>query len=148
MATRERALFLAGTAHLGQVDKAGAPYILHPLRLMLRAQNETAKMVALLHDTVEDTTLTLDMLRQEGFSEPILTALDLLTHPPELSYEAYIERLQDNPLAVQIKLLDLADNQDVRRLNPPLSLADRERLERYQRAEARLRAVITDGSTP
>lgn len=148
MATLERALFLAVTAHLGQVDKVGAPYILHPLRLMLRAQNETAKIVALLHDTVEDTTLTLDMLRQEGFSEPILTAVDRLTHPPELSYEAYIERLQDNPLAVQIKLLDLADNQDIRRLNPPLSLADRERLERYQRAEARLRAVIADGTTP
>lgn len=147
MATLERALFLAVTAHLGQVDKVGAPYILHPLRLMLRAQDETAKMVALLHDTVEDTHLTLDMLRQEGFSEPVLAAVDRLTHPPALSYEAYIERMTDNPLAMEIKLLDLADNQDVRRLNTPLGPADHRRLERYQRAEARLRAVIADGFT-
>ncbi|MBF0402139.1 MAG: GTP pyrophosphokinase [Magnetococcales bacterium] len=147
MATLERALFLAVTAHLGQVDKVGAPYILHPLRLMLRAESEAAKMVALLHDTVEDTSLTLDILRQEGFAEPILNAVDRLTHRPEESYEAYIQRLQQDPLAVQVKLLDLVDNQDVRRLNPIPSEADQRRLEKYRHYEALLRKVAMDGPT-
>ncbi|MBF0463145.1 MAG: GTP pyrophosphokinase [Magnetococcales bacterium] len=148
MATLERALFLAVTAHLGQVDKSGAPYILHPLRLMLRAQDDTARIVALLHDTVEDTPLTLEQLRQEGFSETILTALDLLTHRPEQTYPEYIDRLQTDPLAVQIKLLDLEDNRDVRRLPAPLSDADRHRLAKYEYYWSVLQAVAGQGSAP
>ena len=107
MATLERALLLATTAHMGQVDKAGQPYILHPLRLMMRLETEEERTVAILHDTVEDTPLTLAQLRQEGFSEAVLVALDHLTHRPEQSYEAYMERLRRNVLAVRIKRLDL-----------------------------------------
>ena len=148
MATLERALFLAVTAHLGQVDKSGAPYILHPLRLMLRAQDDTARIVALLHDTVEDTPLTLEQLRQEGFSETILTVVDLLTHRPGQTYQEYIDRLQTDPLAVQIKLLDLEDNRDVRRLPAPLSDADRHRLGKYEYYWTVLQAVASQGSAP
>lgn len=132
MATLERALFLAVTAHKGQVDKAGMPYILHPLRVMLRLETEEERVVAVLHDTVEDTSLTLEALRQEGFSELVLTALDHLTHRAEHSYEAYIQRLQENPLAVRIKLLDLEDNMDIRRLPSQLSDKDWQRLQKYR----------------
>ena len=148
MATLERALFLAVTAHLGQVDKSGAPYVLHPLRLMLRATCDEARMVALLHDTVEDTPLTLETLRQEGFSELVLTVVDLLTHRPAESYGVYIERLSAHPLAVQIKLLDLADNMDTRRLAPTLSDRDRQRLAKYKKYRAVLQAVANPGSSP
>ncbi|MEO5339193.1 MAG: GTP pyrophosphokinase [Magnetococcus sp. MYC-9] len=141
MATLERALYLAVTAHLGQVDKVGAPYILHPLRLMLRAGSEEARIVAVLHDTIEDTALTLEQLRQEGFAERVLQVLDLLTHRPEHSYGEYIERLQVDPLAVEVKLLDLADNMDRRRLLPQLSDKDHRRLEKYARYQAQLQAI-------
>lgn len=133
MATLERALLLATTAHMGQVDKAGQPYILHPLRLMMRLETEEERTVAILHDTVEDTPLTLAQLRQEGFSEAVLVALDHLTHRPEQSYEAYMERLRRNVLAVRIKRLDLEDNMDIRRLDEPLTDRDCQRLKKYRR---------------
>lgn len=132
MATLERALLLAVTAHAGQVDKAGMPYILHPLRLMLRLATQEERIVAVLHDTLEDTSLTLDGLRQEGFSAAVLTALDHLTHRAEHSYAAYIQRLQANSLAVRIKLLDLEDNMDIRRLDAQLSDRDLQRLAKYR----------------
>lgn len=147
MATLERALFLAVTAHLGQVDKAGAPYILHPLRLMLRATDDETRMVALLHDTVEDTAVTLAQLCQEGFPDAVLTAVDLLTHRPEHSYGEYIARLQGNPLAVRVKLLDLADNMDLRRLAAKPSDKDQRRMEKYAHYSAVLQAVASSWSS-
>ncbi|MBF0162358.1 MAG: GTP pyrophosphokinase [Magnetococcales bacterium] len=146
MATLERALYLAVTAHLGQVDKAGAPYILHPLRLMLRAGSPEARMVALLHDTVEDTSLTLEDLRQEGFAEPILTAVERLTHRPEESYESYIQRLSSDPLAVQVKLLDLEDNMDRSRLGPTPGERDEQRLAKYKKYWGILQTVAHPGA--
>ncbi len=126
----------------------GAPYILHPLRLMLRADGEEARIIALLHDTVEDTAITLEQLREEGFSETVLTVLDRLTHRPEHSYQEYIERVLTHPLAVRIKLLDLADNMDVRRLRPQLSDKDRRRLEKYTHYQAVLQATLPVDSAP
>lgn len=131
MATLEKALLLATTAHRGQVDKAGQPYILHPLRIMMRLQTVEQQIVALLHDSVEDTNLTLEQLRQEGFSVAVLTAIDHLTHRQHDDYATYIQRLQNNPLAVKIKCLDLEDNMDVRRLDTPLSDRDLQRLKKY-----------------
>lgn len=135
------ALSLAVLAHRGQVDKAGAPYILHPLRLMMRLETEEERILAVLHDAVEDTPLTLDVLRQEGFSERILTALDHLTHRAEESYEAYIQRLQENPLAIRIKRLDLEDNMDIRRLDATLSDRDCARLKKYRRVWSLLQGL-------
>ncbi len=134
MATLERALELALSAHKGQRDKAGAPYILHPLRLMMRLEEEEeeARIAAVLHDVVEDTPITLEYLRQEGFSETILETLALLTHGPELSYDAYIARLKDHPLARHIKRLDLEDNMDMRRIREP-GERDFRRMARYRR---------------
>ncbi|MDB6066855.1 MAG: metal dependent phosphohydrolase [Pedosphaera sp.] len=109
----ERAIEIAVRAHHGQRDKSGAPYILHPLRMMLRVKRPEEKMVAVLHDVVEDSDWTLAMLRKEGFPKAVLAAVDHLTRRETESYEAFVSRAIRNPLAKQIKIRDLEDN-----LNP------------------------------
>lgn len=133
MASLERALVIAVNAHQGQIDKAGQPYALHPLRMMLRLDDEAARITALLHDLIEDTDWTLEQLRAEGFAEPILAAVDRLTRRADESYEQFIERLRPDPLARRVKLADLEDNMDLRRITrlDEQSLA---RIERYHRA--------------
>jgi (p)ppGpp synthase/HD superfamily hydrolase len=133
--TIEDAILLAVEAHRGQKDKAGQPYILHPLRLMARLHGEAAPMVAVLHDVVEDTPCSLDRLRQLGYPEAVLEAVDCLTHRKREgeTYEAFIERVKGNPLARRVKLADLEDNMDVRRLHD-ITRDDCERLARYRRA--------------
>jgi len=135
-----RAVALAAEAHLGQFDKAGAPYIEHPMRLMLRADGAHEKMVAVLHDVVEDSAWTLDGLRREGFGEPVLGALDRLTRRANESYDAFIARVAEDPLATRVKLLDLEDNADLSRIEAPTE-RDRARVDRYRRAIQRLRGT-------
>ena len=134
----EKAIMLAIEAHLGQVDKAGMPYILHPLRMMTRLDTPEAKMAAVLHDVVEDSAWTLEKLRMEGFPPEVLEAVDALTRYADETYEAFIERAAQHPLARRVKLADLEDNMDVRRLGT-LTKRDVERLQRYQKAWRRLR---------
>jgi (p)ppGpp synthase/HD superfamily hydrolase len=136
--TLEDAIALAVEAHRGQRDKAGQTYILHPLRVMMRLETETARMVAVLHDVVEDSPFSLTRLRELGYPEAVLDALDGLTKREGETYEAFIERIRPNPLARQVKLADLEDNMDVRRL-PTLTPKDAERLARYRAAWARLK---------
>ena len=116
MATLERALQIAVQAHAGQQDKSGVAYIFHPIRVMMRCTSPDAKIVALLHDVVEDTPVTPDELRAEGFSEDVLAALALLTHAPEVPYEDYVQAISANPTATEAKIADLEDNSDIRRL--------------------------------
>ncbi len=133
MATVEDALSIAAQAHRGQQDKAGAPYLLHPLRLMLRMDTEAAMMAAVLHDVVEDTEWTLERLREAGFSEEVLEAVDCLTHREGESYEQFVERVRTNRIARQVKIADLEDNMNVRRINQ-LGPKELERMEKYHRA--------------
>ncbi|MBF0178798.1 MAG: bifunctional (p)ppGpp synthetase/guanosine-3',5'-bis(diphosphate) 3'-pyrophosphohydrolase [Magnetococcales bacterium] len=141
MATLEAAIALAVTAHKGQVDKVGQPYILHPLRLMLRLDEEEERIVAVLHDVVEDTDVTLDDLRAMGFSPMVIDALDRLTHRPEESYDDYLQKILPHPLARKVKLLDLEDNMDIRRLDHQCLESDWIRLKKYRTAWARLRGL-------
>jgi len=138
MPTLEDAIALAVEAHRGQRDKAGQAYILHPLRVMMRLETEAERMAAILHDVVEDTPYTLERLRQLGYPEEVLGALDCLTKREGESYEAFIERVRPHSLARRVKLADLEDNMDVRRL---LAVGPREteRLARYRAAWARLK---------
>lgn len=145
MSTLERAIAIATAAHQGQRDKAGQPYILHPLRLMLSLAADEERMVAVLHDVVEDTPWSLDQLRGEGFSAAVIAAVDGLTRREAESYEEFIERLCPNPLARRVKLTDLEDNMDLRRI-AELGEKDWARLQRYHRAWQRLSAA--DGSAP
>jgi (p)ppGpp synthase/HD superfamily hydrolase len=116
MPTLERALQIAVQSHAGQTDKSGAAYIFHPIRVMMRCTSPDAKIVALLHDVVEDTPVTFEQLEGEGFSAVVLCALRLLTHAKEVPYEDYIQSLICNPIAVEVKVADLEDNMDIRRL--------------------------------
>jgi (p)ppGpp synthase/HD superfamily hydrolase len=145
MATLARAIALAAQAHQEQRDKAGAPYILHPLRMMFQMNTEVEKIVAVLHDVVEDTPWTPQQLREEGFSEEVLTALDGVTARAGESYEAFIERARSNPIARRVKLADLQDNMDTRRMT---SLSDRdiERLRKYHHYYHLLREDTSSGA--
>ena len=116
MATLERALQIAVQAHAGQKDKSGAAYIFHPIRVMMRCTSPEAKIVGLLHDVVEDTSVTFEELEAEGFSADVLAALRLLTHASEVPYEDYIQQVKTHPIATEAKLADLEDNMDIRRL--------------------------------
>ena len=106
-----KAILLAFRAHAGQVDKAGLPYILHPLQVAERMTDEIGTCVALLHDVVEDTDVTLDALRAD-FPPEVVEAVRLLTHTPEVPYDDYVRALADNPLARTVKIADLAHNSD------------------------------------
>lgn len=134
----ERAIAIAATAHAGQVDKGGAPYILHPLKVMLRMSTQEERIVAVLHDVVEDCGISLDDLRKEGFSEEILSAIESVTKVPGESYEDFVDRAAQNPIGRVVKLADLEENSDLSRIASP-SWEDLERVEKYRRAMGRLR---------
>ncbi len=137
MPTLEDAIVLAATAHRGQTDKAGQPYVLHPLRMMVRMANEAEQLTALLHDVVEDTPVTLEDLRQAGYPEEVVRAVDALTRRDGEEYEAFVERAGSDPLARRVKIADLEDNLQLTRIADPQQ-KDHERIERYRRALAQL----------
>ena len=131
----ERAIALAVEAHAGQADKAGMPYILHPLRMLLRMSTPDEMMAAVLHDVVEDTPVTLDALRAEGFPEPVIAAVDAVTRRGGESYEEFVERAGADPVGRRVKIADLEDNMNLLRLGARgVSEKDMERLNRYLRA--------------
>lgn len=131
-----KAIQIAVNAHQGQYDKAGEPYILHPLRVMSNKlmSNDAFRIIAVLHDVLEDTTVTEKDLKQEGFPKHILDALRILTRN-ESSYEDYVKRIKKNNLSRLVKIADLEDNMDVKRLRKETE-KDKERLEKYKKAYA------------
>lgn len=133
-----RAIDIAKEAHKGQVDKAGNEYIDHPLRVMVAVHSVSEKIVGVLHDVIEDTDWTFERLEAEGFTTEIIEALKCVTKLSEDEpYDAFIERVKINPLAVAVKIKDLADNMDIRRLNE-LTEQDFKRLQKYHRAYKKL----------
>ncbi len=133
MANLDAALAIAIQAHAGQVDKADRPYILHPLRLMFQMETEDEMITAVLHDVVEDSDMTLDELRQAGFSEEVVTAVAAVSRQDDETYEEFIRRLRPNALATKVKLADLTDNMDIRRLKT-ITPKDLARIEKYHHA--------------
>lgn len=129
----ERAIEIAAAAHRGQTDKAGQPYILHPLRVMLACQGRAARIVAVLHDVIEDTDWTPEALRAEGASEAILAALDTVTRRQDETYSEFIERAAQNEIGRAVKIADLHDNLDLSRIALPTQ-ADFARMDRYRAA--------------
>jgi (p)ppGpp synthase/HD superfamily hydrolase len=142
MATLERAIEIAVLAHKGASDKAGSPYILHPLRLMFSVEDVEAKIVAVLHDVVEDSKpphrWDMQDLKREGFSANVLEALDCVTARPDESYDAFIDRILPNPTARRVKVADIVDNMNLLRLGREITDKDVVRLRKYQRAHAKL----------
>ena len=138
MSTLQRAIEIATQAHQGQFDKSGKDYIGHPLRVMEMGKTEEEKIVGVLHDVVEDTEWTFDALEAEEFSQEVIAALTCVTKLSENeNYDDFIERVKRNPLAVAVKLNDLTDNMDIRRL-PYLSDKDVKRLKKYLKAYKKL----------
>jgi len=146
-----KAIEIAAKAHIGQVDKGGNPYILHPLRVMMNfcgSESEAVKICAVLHDVAEDTDVTLDDLQAEGFSEDIISALDCLTKRDAESYDEFISRVLTDEIACKVKNGDLADNMDLTRIPNPTE-KDKQRVKKYRDAAARIMDVLPeiDGKT-
>jgi hypothetical protein len=138
MSTIERAIKIAAEAHAGQVDKAGAPYILHPLRVMLRMNTNDEHIVAVLHDVVEDSHWNLELLRAEGFSEQVVRGIDSVTRRDSETYEEVVLRAGLDHIGRRVKLADLEDNCDLGRIAAP-TRKDYARIDRYRRAIEQLR---------
>ena len=134
----DRAKAIATSAHEGQVDKAGKPYIDHPMRVMNMGKTVEEKIAGVLHDVVEDSEWTFDMLEKEGIPKDVLDALRCVTKLSEdEDYDHFIERVKINPLAVKVKINDLKDNMDITRLGE-VTEKDLARLNKYIRAYRQL----------
>ncbi len=118
--------------HFGQFDRAGVPYIEHPRAVAAQVETDTEKVVAFLHDTVEDTNTTLDEIRNK-FGTEIADAVECLTHQKGVPYMEYIKGIQNNALARKVKLADLTHNMDLSRL-PKVTEEDRRRVKKYKAA--------------
>ena len=141
----ENAIAFAALAHRGQKDKAGAPYILHPLRVMLSLgpnASDDERYAAMLHDVIEDCGVRLEELRFEGFNETVIGAVDALTKRPDEKndYMKAIRRVAQNPIARRVKIGDLTDNLDTTRLSQ-VTPEDEARNARYREALAFLTAI-------
>ncbi|MEY3201804.1 MAG: hypothetical protein RIR70_1354, partial [Pseudomonadota bacterium] len=137
MSTLPTAIALACRVHADQQDKAGQPYILHPLRVMLKLASEEEKIVGVLHDTVEDGDVSLEDLTRAGFSERVVAAIDCLTKRAGEPYDNFIARIAANDLARSVKIEDIKDNLDLTRLTA-LTDEDWARVAKYHRALAYL----------
>jgi (p)ppGpp synthase/HD superfamily hydrolase len=133
MSMLEQAIALAATSHGGQKDKFGRTYILHPLRLMMKMESEEEMIVAVLHDVLEDCGITFDDLKKRGFSEEVIQALDCVTHRPGEPYTKYVSRAGKNQIARKVKIADLEDNMDLKRIMG-FGLKDGIRLKKYHDA--------------
>ena len=126
----EKAVAIAVEAHRGQRDRNGAPYITHPIRVMERLKTPEEQTAGILHDVVEDTRWTFEDLRREGFPNQVLHALECVTKRDGEAYEDFVKRSASDDLARRVKLADLEDNMDLRRL-PEVTEKDLPRLQKY-----------------
>lgn len=139
MSTLERAIEIAARAHTGQLDKAGEPYILHVLRVMLGVEGKKERITAVLHDVIEDSDISLNDLREEGFDEDVVTAVDLLTKRNGEGRIDAARRTVWNPIARTVKLSDVKDNMNMLRFRNPKP-EDHARIEEYKEVKAMLEA--------
>ena len=106
----QKAISIAYNSHKNQYNVNGEPYILHPLRIMLKTKDEEQMITAVLHDVVERSDFELDHLEIEGFNKDIVAAVDALSRKNDELYDSYISRVLNNKLAIKIKVIDLMDN--------------------------------------
>lgn len=133
----EKAIQLAVKYHSGQVDKAGKPYIMHLIRVMMKGQTETEKICGILHDILEDSNCTFDTLKKEGFTNEVIDVVRCVTKLDGETYDDFITRILENPTAIKVKVNDLEDNMNLDRLNE-IRNKDIERLKKYNKALIRL----------
>ena len=130
---REKAMQIAIKVHRGQVDKGGNDYINHPIRVSENCSSDEEKIVALLHDTIEDGDITADYLLMQGFPCEIVDAILSVSRKRGEDYFEFIQRCKINPIGCRVKIADLKDNMDITRLNE-LTEKDIERLKKYHKA--------------
>ncbi len=135
-----KALNTAYTAHMGQTDRSGIPYIFHPYHVAEQMETEETTAIALLHDVCEDTDITPEQLLEMGFPENVVEGVRAMTHKKDEDYFDYIRRIKSNPAAVAVKLADLRHNSDTSRLST-VTEKDIARLKKYRQAER----ILTDG---
>ena len=128
----KKAMDIAYEAHLGQVDKAGAPYIYHPMHIAERVDTEYEICVALLHDVIEDSDITLNYLFNKGFPPEVIEAVDLLTRKEKMTYREFILKIKTNAIARKIKIEDIKHNLDLNRL-PKITDKDIDRAKYYKK---------------
>ncbi|MET1257450.1 GTP pyrophosphokinase [Aliikangiella maris] len=116
MSNLDKAIEIATKVHAGQLDKAGQPYILHPLRLMFKFETEVEMIVAVMHDVIEDSNFSLEDLNIQGFSNEVIEAINCLTKKDGEDYKAFVLRVSKNQLAKKIKIEDIKDNLNLTRL--------------------------------
>lgn len=129
----KKALKLCFEAHKNQTDKSGLPYVFHPFHVAEQMTDEKTTIVALLHDVIEDTSYTLQDLRNLGFDEDVLGALELMTHDNNVPYIDYVAKIKGNAIAKTVKLADLSHNSDLTRLDE-INEAALNRVEKYKAA--------------
>lgn len=134
-----KALKLCFEAHKDQVDKTDLPYVFHPFHLAEQMDDEISTVCALLHDVIEDTDITPEMLSQMGFPQEVLDVLALLTHDPAVPYMDYVRSISTNPVATKVKIADLKHNSDVTRLD----FVDEWTVKRNQKYSEALRILTT-----
>lgn len=138
-----KAMKFAYDAHHGQVDAGGVPYVLHPVHLAEQMEDEVSACVALLHDIVEDTDVTIEQLAQE-FPQEVIQAVSLLTHDPQESYSDYVRKIRGNHIATVVKLADLAHNSDESRLLGEESVSEHQK-EVWRRKYQEARRILGEG---
>jgi (p)ppGpp synthase/HD superfamily hydrolase len=141
--TLEQAISIASLAHEGQLDKGGEPYILHPLRVMMKLKDTKQRIVAVLHDVIEDTHWTYVDLKVEGLDLELVSMVLILTRNKNESYDEYINRISKDSFAIKIKLADLEDNMDMSRINNPTG-KDYDRVVKYGKAREKLMNALVN----
>ena len=137
----ERAIEIAQEAHKGVKDKGGHDYIHHPIRVMHAMSNDQEKIVAILHDVVEDSDWTFERLKEEGFEDSVIESLRCVTkYSEEEDYQEFIKRAATNKIATKVKMADIEDNLDLSRLGT-LTEEDLTRIEEYKKALKYLKAL-------
>lgn len=141
----EKAVVIAQEAHRGQMDKGGNPYIEHPLYVASKVDSVELKIVAVLHDTLEDSDMTAEDLRRKGFPDRIVEAIVVLTHEDgnEEAYLDYIRRVAENKMAAEVKKADLMHNMDMSRIQKPTE-KDLKRRAKYEKAFYLLEELMSE----
>lgn len=143
----KKAIKLMYGKHKDQLDKSGIPYVFHPFHVAEQMEDESTTIVALLHDIVEDSDMTFDQLKEEGFSDEVLAALRVMTHNSGVNYYDYVKKLGTNPIARIVKIKDLEHNMDISRLDK-ITDSDFERINKYQRCYEYLKQLeLTESSS-
>ncbi len=135
------AIKIATQAHEYQKDLNGEPYILHPLRVMQNMETQEEKIVAILHDVVEDSSVILYELKKIGFSSTVINAIDVISRKKDETVNLYYHRIFNNKIAIKVKIKDLEDNMNLTRYTK-IKKTELNRIEMYHKYWRQLKSLL------